>query len=381
MELESLKTPIWVSRETDLRAMVTQLEKYPIISVDTESNSLHAYQEQVCLVQFSTPDEDYLVDPLALAELSELAPLFSNPGIVKIFHAAEYDLICLRRDFDFTFFNLFDTMLAARILGKSAVGLGSLLESEFGVILDKHYQRADWAQRPLPPALRAYARLDTHYLLPLRSRLLEELEKTGRLALAEEDFRRMAHGIPTTNGGNGSTLEAFWRIPGAQDLSPQQAAMLRELANYRDQQARAANLPPFKVFNNQALLAIVQATPRTLNELGDVGALSARQLQRHGAALLRALERGLQAPPQHRPSMPRKDEHFINRLDALRNWRKQAAKTMGVESDVILPRDLLYSLAEHDPESAADLSQILSDTPWRLENFGGKILEILKKAR
>ena len=382
MELEKLKTPIWVSRETDLREMVAELEKFPIVSVDTESNSLHAYQEQVCLVQFSTPDEDYLVDPLALAELSELEPFFSNPGIEKIFHAAEYDLICLRRDFGFEFSSLFDTMQAARILGMPAVGLGSLLEAEFGIVLDKRYQRADWAMRPLPPALMAYARLDTHYLLPLRNRMLELLEKAGRLELAEEDFKRLAHVIPVGNGnGNGILLEPFWRISGAQDLTPQGAAVLRELAHYRDQQARAANLPPFKVLSNQALVTIAQATPHSLNELDEMHVLSYRQLQRHGTRLLHAVEHGLQAPPQHRPSMPRKDERFLNRLEALRDWRKQAAKNMGVESDVILPRDLLFSLAERDPSNHEELSQTLSDTPWRLDRFGGKILETLNKVR
>ncbi len=272
-------------------------------------------------------------------------------------------------------------MLAARILGKPAVGLGSLLEAEFGIVLDKRYQRADWAQRPLPPPLRAYARLDTHYLLPLRNKLREELEQTGRLALAEEDFRRMAKGLPTTNGNNGNSLEPFWRISGVQDLAPQKAAVLRELAHFRDQQARSANLPAFKVLSNQSLVAIAEGAPRTLNELEELGALSYRQLQRHGTGLLRAVERGLQAPPQHRPSMPRKDDRFLGRLDALRNWRKQAAKNMGVESDVILPRDLLFSLAEHDPSNPDELSQVLSDTPWRLHHFGGKILDILKKVR
>src|SRR5512133_1809833 len=133
MDLSALKPPMWVNREPAFRQMVEKLAGFPSLSVDTESNSLHAYQEQVCLIQFSTADVDYLVDPLALPDLSLLGPILANPQIEKIFHAAEYDLICLRRDFNFQFANIFDTMVAARVLGRPAVGLGSLLEAEFGI--------------------------------------------------------------------------------------------------------------------------------------------------------------------------------------------------------------------------------------------------------
>lgn len=359
--------------------MAKQLENFPILSVDTESNSLHAYHEQVCLVQFSTPETDYLVDPLALHDLSPLALIFANPNIEKIFHAAEYDFICLRRDFHFEFENIFDTMLASRILGKTAVGLGSLLESEFGIQLDKRFQRADWAQRPLPRAQMAYARLDTHFLLDLRNKLRDELIEKDRLALAEEDFNRMAHGIPVES--NGSVLEPFWRISGVQDLSPQQAAILKELARYRDQQARNINQPPFKVMSNQSLLAIAQAAPTTPEELTELKVLSERQLHRHTTGLLQAVQHGLSAPPQRRPVLPRRDDHFLNRLDGLRTWRKQTARTMGVESDVILPRDLLYTLAERNPRKEEELRAVLAETPWRMEHFGPRITEILKKSK
>lgn len=176
-----------------LRALAEKLAAEPLIAVDTESNSLHAYQERVCLIQFSIPSGDFLVDPLSLDTLAPLAPLFADPKYEKIFHAAEYDLICLKRDFDFTFTNLFDTMFAARILGRNKVGLGSILEEEFHVVLNKKYQRADWGQRPLPSYLLAYAQLDTHYLIPLRTRLREQLRQRNLWPLAEEDFNRLCH--------------------------------------------------------------------------------------------------------------------------------------------------------------------------------------------
>ncbi|MDD5369579.1 MAG: HRDC domain-containing protein [Anaerolineaceae bacterium] len=380
MDLPELTAPIWVNRASMLGQMVKHLVECPILAVDTESNSLHAYREQVCLIQFSTEATDYLVDPLGLHELSALGPIFANPVIEKIFHASEYDLICLRRDFHFQFSNIFDTMLAARILAKPAVGLGSLLEAEFGITLDKHFQRADWALRPLPPAQMAYARLDTHYLKLLRDRLRNELIEMGRLSLAEEDFRRMAEGIPDSNPDE-IVIEPFWRISGVQDLSPQQAAVLRELALYREQQAKAANLPPFKVLGNQNLLAIAQALPADTQALAELGALSERQFRRHGQSLLRAVQRGLEAQPLRRPALPRRDERFLNRLDALRTWRKVTAQAMGVESDVVLPKDVLFTLAQRNPRQEEELREVMASTPWRLQTFGERIADVLKKQK
>jgi len=179
--------------------MVEILAREPRLAVDTEANSLHAYREQVCLIQFSTPQTDYLVDPLSLDDLTHLAPLFSDQGIEIIFHAAEYDVLGLQRDFDFSFSNLFDTMLAARTLGYKQVGLGRLLADKFNVDVDKHNQKADWGQRPLTPGLIDYARLDTHYLIALRDILEAELREKGRWELAQEDFARSCF----VNNGNG----------------------------------------------------------------------------------------------------------------------------------------------------------------------------------
>ena len=368
---------MWVNREPAFRQMVEKLAGFPSLSVDTESNSLHAYQEQVCLIQFSTADVDYLVDPLALPDLSALGPILANPLIEKIFHAAEYDLICLRRDFNFQFANIFDTMAAARILGRPAVGLGSLLEAEYGIQVNKRFQRADWGQRPLPPELMAYARLDTHYLLSLRNRLRDELAANGRLPLAEEDFQRMARFYSSGMPDEPETIESFWRISGAQDLTPQQAAILQALASYREERARAADLPPFKILNNQVLLAIAQSGPRTPADLKNLDVLTPRQLNRFGDGLLQAVEKGLRAVPVRRPAGKRPDERFLNRLEALRNWRKQAAQAMGVESDVVLPRDLLYALAERNPREESQLREVLQGTPWRLEHFGAEITRVL----
>src|SRR5260370_31880065 len=145
-----LPAPTIISTLPDLQNLARLLQSESLIAVDTEWNSLYAYREQVCLIQISTRSQDWLVDPLALRDLSPLRPLFADPDIEKVFHAAEYDIMCMKRDFGFTFNNLFDTMFAARIVGLKTFGLGSLLETYFGLQFDKRYQRADWSLRPVP---------------------------------------------------------------------------------------------------------------------------------------------------------------------------------------------------------------------------------------
>lgn len=364
----------------ELQHLAEHLRRESILAVDTESNSLHAYREQVCLIQFSTQEQDYLVDPLSLEDLSPLAPVFSDPGIEKIFHAAEYDLICMGRDFGFKFENLFDTMIAARILGWEAVGLGSILKTEFGISLNKRYQRANWGQRPLPPHLLKYARLDTHYLISLRNRQRTELAQSDLLALAAEDFNRMSAMNNNPDGhlaqGEDKPIDP-WRVSGSYDLEPQQAAVLQELCRYRDKVARSLNRPLFKVIHDQTLLAIAAQTPKNRNELCQLPGMSQRQVRRHGSQLLRAIQRGLRAKPIYPPRSPRPDRGFLERQEALRGWRKRTARDMGVPSDVVLPRDLMNTLAQRAPSSAEELAGVLSDVPWRLERFGDQILEVV----
>ncbi len=371
------KLPDLITHAGDLKQLAGILLGQPIIAVDTESNSLYAYKEQVCLIQFSTQVETYLVDPLAFKHLDPLAPVFRNPQIEKIFHAAEYDLFCLRRDFDFEFANLFDTMVAARILGREAVGLGSILEEEYGVQLDKRYQRANWGLRPLPEHQLHYARMDTHYLIPLRNRLHTELHERNLWSLAREDFERLANQRWEENGRNGEKPLDCWRVRGSHDLKPRQASVLHALCQYRDEIARNQNRPLFKVIGDQTLIAIAENTPLTLDELSQMPGMSHGQVRRHGSQLLHAIQRGLKGKPLHPPRQPRPDERYTERVELLKRWRKNTAQVMGVKSDIILPRDLVNSLAEHNPCNLQELQGLMLDVPWRFEHFGEQILQIL----
>lgn len=374
MDGSSLPNPVFVTRPEALRQMANQLANEPILAVDTESNSLYAYKEQVCLVQFSTPQDDFLVDPLALDDLSPLEDLFADPGIEKIFHAAEYDLISLKRDYGFEFENLFDTMIAARILGWEQIGLGNILKAEFGVELNKRFQRANWGKRPISPEMMTYARLDTHYLIPLRFRLKNELLAQQRWPLAEEDFERLRF----VNGRDPQDQpEPCWRVRGAYDLDGQQASVLLELCVYRMGVAEAIDRPVFKIISDKTLLAIAETCPQSAQELRAVSELSQKQYQRHREGLLKAVQAGLKTEPVYPPRIPKPDEEYLERLEALRTWRKVTGRQNDVKSDVVLPRDVMFAIAARNPENLDALGEVMEQIPWRFEKYGDQILATL----
>jgi ribonuclease D len=375
MRSDGIPKPTFVDTPEKFENMLQALMKEPIVAVDTESNSLFAYQERVCLIQFSIPEKDYLLDPLAIDDLSALASLFASPKIEKIFHAAEYDIIMLDHDFGFDFSNLFDTMVAARILGWKAVGLGSILRDQFGIKVEKKYQRANWGRRPLPPEMLTYAQLDTHYLIALRERIKAELQRVDRWALAEEDFKRACHVNANHQNRNGADC---WRINGARDLKPQQLAVLQEICEYRDQMARSLDRPLFKVISNTALYNIAETCPRSIHELEDVQGVSHKQARWLGRGILSAVQQGLKAErPPKLPRKPRPSDAYLLRVDKLRRWRKNKGRTMGVESDVILPKDLLYEFAQTNPQSFGQVAEMMTSVPWRRDQFGDEIFQLL----
>lgn len=374
MSIIELPKPHLITQVETLNELSEKLKGEKRVAVDTESNSLYAYQEQVCLIQFSITQQDYIVDPLVLIDLSPLAPIFADPNIEKIFHASEYDLICLKRDFGFTFNNIFDTFTAARILGREAVGLGSLLESEFSMTVNKRYQRANWGQRPLPSHLLTYAQIDTHFLIPLRDRLAAELAKKNLLPLAQEDFKRLCQ---VNNHNSDEKSNDCWRINGANDLSPQKAAVLQELCRLRDRIAKRINQPLFKVFNDRVLIELAIECPRTIEEMVGLELLNSRQIKQDGEAIIAAINKGLAASPIYPNRSHRPSDEFLSRLENLRKWRKNAAMKMQVSSDVVLPRDLLFQIAELDPVDMKELQDIMKNVPWRLQQFGDQIIHAI----
>ena len=376
MSSSDLPPPILIAHQEALGQLVHAIAGCPVVAVDTESNSLHAYRERVCLIQFSTPDADYIVDPIGLPDLTPLAPYFANPDQQKVFHAAEYDLICLRRDYQFAFTNIFDTMSAARTLGWPQVGLAAILDTRFGVTMNKKHQRADWKRRPLTPEQLDYARLDTRYLVALREQQLQALTEAGRWPEAQEEFDRLARPRGDTENA-GPDPDAFWRVKGARDLTPAQAAVLQALHAYREQQAERIDRPPFKVMGEATLMDLARRAPRHADDLQGVPGMTPEQIHRNARGVLQAVQQGLDAPPQRAPQIDREPDDVQDRYDRLHTWRKARAKTRGVESDVILPRTALWDLARRPPRTRGDLAHITDFGPWRRETYGDEILALL----
>lgn len=356
-----------------LKHLADVLRSQARAAVDTESNSLHAYREKVCLIQISTSQHDYLIDSLALDDLSPLAAFFASPSIEKIFHAAEYDILCLHRDYGFEFKSLFDTVIAARILGHNVIGLGDLLARYFNVTVDKKYQKANWGKRPLPKDQEDYARLDSHYLIALRDILEKELRERLLLELAQEDFKRACH----ASSGNGKHPRARWeRVSGHQALTPRQLSILNELCNNREGIAEQVDRPVFKVISDDLLLELAKTAPEKAAGLEEAG-LSKVQIEKFGPQLLKAIRAGRSAPPVTRTRNSKPGEAVLIRLEKLKQWRKKEAAKLKVESDVVLPRPMLNSIAEQGPRDLKKLSTLMNDSPWRFRHFGEAILKVL----
>lgn len=373
--------PVLVNTPACFADMLQALRGEPVISVDTESNSLFAYYHRVCLVQISLRDRDYVIDPLAV-NITPLQEIFADPECQKIFHAAENDILGLKRDYDFTFNNVFDTMLAARILGWPQAGLAAILSTHYNVHLNKSLQRADWGRRPLNPELLAYAQLDTHYLLRLRAEQEAELRAMNRWQEALEVFERLPHVEWVEKPFD---PDGFWNLPRVRELTSGSMAVLQQLYLWREQQARKEDRPPFKVLDQQTIVEISRRRPTEMSRLLQISGMTRGQTQRYGAAILDAVTRGLNAPipkpPRRQPNSNhnRPDAGASDRFDALRFWRTERARQRGVEPDVILTNEQLMTIARQSPTTVEELAATQVMGPWKLQEYGSAILQLLAR--
>ena len=363
----------YIDTSAALDAALDRLSAHQRIACDTESNSLHAYRGRTCLIQFSTPTEDLLIDPLAIADISSLAAVFADPAIEKIFHAAEFDLICLKRDFDFDVHGVFDTMAAARVCGYQRIGLSHMLEDLLGVRHAKKHQTDDWARRPLPEGYRRYAQRDTHFLLPLRDALHTELCARYRLEEAREYFDDITRFELKSQEFD---PEGFWDLCRPNSLKRQQSAVLRELYILRDELAKSVDHPSNRLISNRTLLQLVKTSPRRLKQLMEIRGLPAWLVRQSGDEIIEAVRHGIDShlpdgppPPEQTPAA------IVDRYSGLHNWRKQTAVARGVESDVIISKDALWEIARRNPSTVNDLGGIRGLGPWRRKTYGAALVE------
>jgi ribonuclease D len=359
--------PTWVDSEEMLAQAAAKLAKAEALAVDTEADSFYHYFHKCCLIQVSDGHESWLIDSIALKDLQALQPVFHGAPSSKVLHAAEQDVLYLRRDFGIELRPLFDTMIAAQLLGKKSVGLAGLLNEYFGVTLDKGCQRDDWSRRPLTTRQMAYAAEDVRHLIRLRHALEADLTASGRLEWAREEFDHIAR---RSWPARDFDPEEFWGVKGARDLEPRGAAALRELYVMRDGRARAADVPPFRIVSDETLVSLARRLPHAPGDLDGIKGFTPLVRKRIGPLVLEAVARGLNVPEDRLPKPPRgqgrrRTAAFKTRLERLRAWRRERATDLALDPGVLFPQSTLEALADRGPGALQDGGDIPGLRRWR----------------
>lgn len=331
-----------IDTDEKLQALLPTLQAAEWVAIDTEADSLHAYPEKLCLLQISSEGVEALVDPLTAVDLAPLLAIFRDHQLTL--HGADYDLRLLRKTFGFVPTAIFDTMLAARLVGCREFGLGNLVHKFLGVKLEKGPQKADWARRPLTPRMEEYARNDTRFLKPLSDILRSELKEKGRLRWHEEVCARLIEDCSIVRTPDPNEV---WRVKGSYHLSPDALAVLREIWHWREKEAVAANKPPYFILqpDQMVALSIAAVENKPLEPF-----FPKRFSPRRHAALTKAVFRGLHVP--HKPQ-PVRAVHYRQSSDEKRRYhelekrRNKRAGELGLDPTIIASRSTLVQLARN----------------------------------
>ncbi|EAT17334.1 HRDC domain-containing protein [Desulfuromonas acetoxidans] len=358
-------------------ALAKDLETCAVFAVDLEADSMHSYQEKVCLLQFTYHDTTVLLDPLAAGDLAPLKPVLADSSIRKIFHAADYDIRCLARDFDIEIRGLFDTMIASQFLGEEKVGLADVLGKYFDVTLDKRFQRADWSKRPLSPEMCHYAAEDTRHLEKLVAILEPALKEKDRLWWVEEEFRLLEQAKFRVHDG-----PAFLRIKGAGTMPPRALAILECLLEWREKEAQRRDCPAYKVVGNKPLLSAARHMPTTMEALKDLEEFPARLADRYGRAVLKQIETGQAVDKDQLPHFPRRERRVRDvaaeeRFNRLKSWRSDKAKQLEMDPGIVINNALLEAVARSQPRNAQDLMAIDGMKEWQRKVLGPELIASL----
>jgi len=369
----------YVGDTATMREMLSHLHGSHFVSVDLESDSYHNYAEKIALLQIGDGENIFILDPFSV-DLAQVASLFKDKSKEKVFHDVDYDGRMLLTFLGVKPTPIFDTMVAARILGKEKVGLADLLGEYFGISLDKGLQKADWSRRPLSHDMLEYAALDVAYLIQLRDRLAAEIEDLGRADWAREEFERLVENLEPMPEKSAD----FTRVKGARDLSPRQLAVLQKLLEWREAKAESMDVPPFKVIGTERLLNIAGKHPRSRRELERSGFLSERQEARFGNDILRAVERGMKVADAKLPRFPahahQKRDFLAERmLKKLKNARDRRAEELGLDPGFLLPNAVLKAVARQNPADQRELEESGLLKGWQMQVIGDTLAACLRE--
>lgn len=352
---------VFIDRPELLKDLLKDLRRVTEVPIDTEADNLHHYETRVCLIQIRAGENEYLVDPLAGFELAPLWTALKDKTLIM--HGSDFDLRLLSKFASFRPARVFDTMLAAQLLGLKRIGLSSLLDELLGVHHPKDSQKSDWSKRPLPEKMLSYAVGDVAYLPALKEILENRLRDLGRL---DWHGQKCDWQIEVGQSGFPKQDESAWRVGPHNKLSPQALATLYELWHWRDSEARRLDRPPFKVISNEYMIrlsrAVADGTVRKVYEALPPGLKRGRS-----RGLKEALKRGEKRDPETLPRrrrsgngrQPLSHEELL-RQDALKTCRDEAATSGKFDPTLIASRHQLAQIAR-DPNEAPNVL-----LPWQV---------------
>jgi ribonuclease D len=372
---------LYLDKSEQVDRFLKEISDVKELALDTEGASFHRFLDRIYLLQLSTRERSAILDPLPIGSPAGLGELLQSKSVEVVFHDADYDLRLLHQDYGWHVTNIFDTRIASQLLGIKSFGLAALLEQFFDVKLDKKHQRADWSMRPLTADMLDYAAQDTRYLLHLKDHMTRELERRGRLHWAKEEFAR----LEGTRWEAEESMEGFLRLKGARDLSRQELAVLREVANWRDTVAAQLDRATFRVMGNEVLFELARHAPKSVSELSAIKGMPKGMIERGGADIIAAIRRGVEVPEAQLPKFPRgqrwnKDRDFDEKVARLKGVRDAAATRLELDPGVLCSRERLESIVRSNPKTLEDLAAVPDLRNWQIEEMGEGFLRALSAA-
>jgi len=385
--VEPLLEGALVIQDTDsLSRFLSDIAGTDVLAVDTESAGFYKFRAAVNLIQVSTRERAALLDPQAISDFTPLVRFAEMENCEWLFHGGDYDAGVLARELKVRVRKLFDTRIAAEMIGSRELGLSALAERYLGFALDKKLQRCDWSRRPLTPAMIKYGLLDAICLIPIRDEMHAELERLGRLDWAREEFEQLTEKFVNHLRAQPHEKPFAYLIKGSSRMAVRQIAILKEVWTLRESIAEKLDRAPFMVLGNQALLDIARQAPRSLTGLSVIKQIGREFIARHGREVQEAVIRGLEAPIDGLlpPARPRREQTFFTSWEgdlvrSLRERRNLVADCVNMPAALLTDPDVLSELAKARPIDPEEMKKIPGFRKWQVELLYDEYLPLLKK--
>lgn len=372
--MTEIKKFIWIDNAEEFAIHLPALLETKYIAIDLEADNQHLYKEQICLLQLSTDNNNYLIDTLNFKEIQGLQEVFLNKDIVKIIHDLEFDLRILSKDYGFEFVNLFDTKMAAELGQEEKCGLSSLLEKHFGLKLNKKYQKANWTKRPLDEEMLQYSINDSYYLHDLMNIQIKNLKELDRLGWLEEECQLRE---------NYKFIEPpypeYFQIRDSNKLKRKQLNLFVVIYNLREEIAKTKNISRYQILSNKNLMAISYAYP-TEKSQKDLKGLIRREYVSTFTPLVQEayLQVERQKEIQH-PNKKSKNRSFVkSNIQKIKFWRMETSEKISVPAVYIWPTEAIEYIANNPDCLSEGIEKLPGIRQWQINEISSSFLKNVK---